>query len=97
MFEQGIKAVRKRTNLTIRFTWLSWLQTQIQWKCETDDIRICLPHSIVKSSSPKLGTVSRYVDTRCAISVTLELSHQGLIVKVPYCDVTVWATAEAHL
>ena len=50
------------------------------------------PHSVVQSSSPELGTVSRNINTAGSVSVTLELSDQGLVVEVPHCNVPVTET-----
>ena len=50
------------------------------------------PDSVVQSSSPELGTISRNINTAGSVSVTLELSDQGLVVKVPHCNVPVTET-----
>ena len=50
------------------------------------------PDSVVQSSSPELGTVSRNINTAGSVSVSLELSDQGLVVKVPHCNVPVTET-----
>ena len=47
------------------------------------------PDSVVQSSSPELGTVSRNINTAGSVSVSLELSDQGLVVKIPHGDVPV--------
>ena len=50
------------------------------------------PDSVVQSSSPELGTVSRNINTAGSVSVSLELSDQGLVVEVPDCNVPVTET-----
>jgi len=54
-------------------------------------------HGIVESTGPQLGSISRDIDTGCAIGVTLELSYERLILQVPHGDVSIAATAEADL
>ena len=51
------------------------------------------PHSVVQSSSPELGTVSRNINAAGSVCVALELSDQGLVVEVPHCNVPVTETA----
>lgn len=48
-----------------------------------------LPHCIIQTASPQFCTISRNVNTGSTISVTLELPHQRLIVKIPNRYVTV--------
>ena len=50
------------------------------------------PHGVVQPPSPELGAVSRNINAAGPVSVTLELSDQGLVVKVPHCNVPVTET-----
>ena len=50
------------------------------------------PDSVVQSSSPELGTVSRNINAAGPVCVALELSDQGLVVEVPHCNVPVTET-----
>jgi len=52
---------------------------------------------VVQATCPQLGTIGRDVYTACPVCVTLELPHQGLVVKVPDSYVAVTAATEAHL
>ena len=52
---------------------------------------------VVQSAGPQFRPVRRYVDARGAVRVALELSHQGLILKIPDGDAAVAAAAEANL
>jgi hypothetical protein len=54
-------------------------------------------NSVVQSTRPQFTAVSRNIDTTCSISVTLKLSHQGLIMEIPDGNITITATTEAHL
>jgi len=49
---------------------------------------------VVQTSSPKLGTVSRDINAASPVCVSLELSDQSLVVKVPHGDVPVTAATE---
>lgn len=52
---------------------------------------------VVEASSPQLETIVADVDAGGTVSVTLELSHQRLVVQVPHGNVTVGTAAEADL
>lgn len=52
-------------------------------------ILMYLPYSIIQAASPQFCTISRDVNTGSTISMTLELPHQRLIVKIPYRYITV--------
>ena len=54
-------------------------------------------HRVVQSSRPQTGAVGAHIDARGPVRVALELTHQRLIVQIPYGDISVRATAEAHL
>lgn len=55
------------------------------------------PDRIVQSSSPKLRAFGRDIDARCTVSVTLELTHQFLVVQIPDGYVPVAAAAKADV
>ena len=54
-------------------------------------------HSVVQPARPQSGPVGAHVDARGAVRVTLELTHQRLIVQIPHGNVPVRTTAEAYL
>ena len=47
---------------------------------------------VVQTSGPKLGAVSRDINAAGPVCVSLELSDQSLVVKVPHGDVPVTET-----
>merc|ERR1712117_664409 len=51
--------------------------------------------SVVKTPCPKFISIRRDVNTTGTISVSLEQSDKCLVVKIPYCNVTITATTEA--
>lgn len=52
---------------------------------------------VIQPAGPQPDAVGADVDAGSAIRVTLELSHQRLVVQVPHGNVAIAAAREAHL